>query len=378
MYCVIFKAQRRGLFLILILSTILIACSRPPNHLEAFRGENPSSRLPQSELLSRIILFGDAGASAINPLQPSLQIALSQAVKSPEKTSILALGDNIYDFGYPTLQAGEKTFTVEQKALINQLDAQLEVSRKSGAQMYVLPGNHDWFAGQVDGQAAYIEDVNRFSESEIYFVPYRAGEMPYAELVHRDGISLIFLDSMWMIGAKDEVFDSAVVQLKGLLEQVHMQHPSNLLLLAAHHPLQSMGPHFTGYDFLGDLIKWVYEKYMGWDYGGDLNDAPYQRYIHVLEKITIAYPKVVFAAGHDHSLQLFKSTNASRYDLVSGAANASKVSMVAHNENTLFAQAVEGLMVLDVYTEGVLLNVYTVGKLQTDDNLAYRYWLWRE
>ncbi len=375
MYHIIFKFQLTLLYV--LLSAILVACSGPPNHLDAYLSENTSRQLPASELRSRIILFGDAGASSLEPLQPSLKIALSQAVELPKQTSILALGDNIYDFGYPKLLAGESVLNAEQKLLISHLDAQLEVSRRSGAEMFVLPGNHDWFAGQVDGQAAYIEKVNRLSESEIDFVPYRAGEMPFAEAVYRDGISLIFLDSMWMIGAKDEVFDRAIVQLTGLLEQVHIQYPSNLLLLAAHHPLQSMGPHFTGYNFLGNLIQWVYEKTMGWDYGGDLDDAPYQRYIHALEKITSAYPKVVFAAGHDHSLQLFESANASRYDLVSGAANASKVSMVAHNENTLFAQAIEGLMVLDVYTEGVLLSVYTVEELPLSAKATYRYWLWR-
>ena len=375
MYHVIFKVQL--ILLCVFMSAILAACSEPPNHLEAYLSENNSSQLPVSELRSRIILFGDAGASAINPLQPSLKIALSQAVELPEQTSILVLGDNIYDFGYPKLLAGESVLNAEQKLLISHLDAQLEVSRRSGAEMFVLPGNHDWFAGQVDDQAEYIEEVNRLSEAEMNFVPYRAGQLPFAQVVHRDGISLIFLDSMWMISAKDEVFERAIVQLTGLLEQVHLQHPSNLLLLAAHHPLQSMGPHFTGYGFLGNFIRWVYEKYMGWDYGGDLDDAPYQRYIHALEKITIAYPKVVFAAGHDHSLQLFKSANASRFDLVSGAANASKVSMVAHNENTLFAQAIEGLMVLDVYTEGVLLSVYTVEELPSPAKATYRYWLWR-
>ena len=88
----------------------------------------------------------------------------------------------------------------------------------------------------------------------------------------------------------------------------------------------------------------------------------YQRMIRSLDSVIGKYERVMFAAGHEHSLQVFRDGrgHGPEYTLVSGAANSNKVSGVWHNEDTRFALAREGFMELDITAEGVYLKVFTI------------------
>jgi hypothetical protein len=62
---------------------------------------------------------------------------------------------------------------------------------------------------------------------------------------------------------------------------------------------------------------------------------------------------LIYAAGHDHSLQLFEGRNGPRYTLVSGMG--SRASDVGHNRRTLFAHSNPlhgGFMEIDFLTDG--------------------------
>jgi hypothetical protein len=50
-------------------------------------------------------------------------------------------------------------------------------------------------------------------------------------------------------------------------------------------------------------------------------------------------PALAYAAGHDHSLQVFKTPKGPRYTLVSGLGSSSRASEVGATHNTLFAHA---------------------------------------
>ena len=56
---------------------------------------------------------------------------------------------------------------------------------------------------------------------------------------------------------------------------------------------------------------------------------------------------LVYAAGHDHSLQIFEADEVARMHIVSGAGSAGKVSSVTAVAGTIFAHAVPGFAVLD-------------------------------
>ena len=139
-----------------------------------------------------------------------------------------------------------------------------------------------------------------------------------------------------------------------------------------------MGPHALYYT---DRVYPAFVKIVGLFYKDiyqqDQNHEDYQRYMNSLDKVLANYPdsRIVFAAGHDHSLQIFGSATdrPPQYRLVSGAGSLDKISGVGHNEKTLFAVAQQGFLALEIYEEGALIKAYT----SADNAEAFSYWLWR-
>ena len=65
---------------------------------------------------------------------------------------------------------------------------------------------------------------------------------------------------------------------------------------------------------------------------------------------------VLYAAGHEHSLQVLKS-DVVDYVLVSGAGSPSEVTAVTHGPDTIFAHEHAGFMSLDVTSTTIVLSV---------------------
>ncbi|ARN74775.1 metallophosphoesterase [Oceanicoccus sagamiensis] len=359
-----------GLCLIVLLS----ACStnKPANTSPYINAELAQVSPQTAPLKQRILLLGDAGHSAIDPLQPSLEKAINRATLAPEKTTVVMLGDNIYFFGFPNKDEDEQ-YSASQLEDISHLEAQLQIAKRSGAEMYIVPGNHDWYADQVDSQAQYIEDYARDNQLQAEFAPHRVNADPLPEIIHRDGISIVFLDSQWLIKAEETSYQQAIEHLEQLLQTTARDYPDNLLLLTAHHPMETMGPHngyytHRGYQFAMFMLELFREN------DQDIEHPRYQRMINDMERL-LADKKSVFAAGHDHSLQVFKDPegNGPQYRLVSGAANTSKVSGVGTSDTTDFALSQEGFMELDILANGILLKVYDIYNEQP----VHQQWLWQ-
>ncbi|MFB1035885.1 MAG: hypothetical protein QMC38_11120, partial [Sinobacterium sp.] len=139
--------------ILLLVAAVIINPTINPSHDKPYLAlvDEKISPMPNNaDVLQRVILIGDAGHSALDPLQHSIQKIISRAKISPEKTTIVALGDNIYMAGYPQLEDQQVAFDKGQLKSISFLDAQLEAAKQSGARMILVPGNHEWYATEVD------------------------------------------------------------------------------------------------------------------------------------------------------------------------------------------------------------------------------------
>jgi hypothetical protein len=359
----------------LLLVVLISACStQQANNETPYTKPGLEPFDPQTgQLKQRILLLGDAGHSALNPLQASLSKAVERASIAPQQTSVIMLGDNIYYFGFPKKDDGED-YSKSQLEDISHLEAQLQIAKRSGAEIFVVPGNHDWYAEQVDSQSKYIDDYAQQHAIKAQFAPHQLDANPMPEVVHRNGVSIAFIDSMWMLKIDDELFQTAIDHLDQLLAQTTQQHPDNLLLITAHHPIETMGPHNLYYTSVGYKAFITVINVLGLN-DQDTDHPRYQRLITHLESTLAKYDKTVYAAGHDHSLQVFKdSTGTSpQYRLVSGAANSSKITGVGSNDNTEFALSQEGFMELDILDNGILLRVYDI----YNDQPVHQQWLWK-
>jgi len=318
------------------------------------------------ELKQRIILLGDAGYSKLSPLEPSLQLAADIAKEEPNKTKVLFLGDNIYTRGYPVLKGGKTDFNKKQLKQISYLTAQLQVAKISGSQLYLLPGNHDWIARQVDDQANYIKSYAQSEQLNAALVPYQQGKKPLPEIVHLPGISLLFIDSTWWLRKSGKNIAKVNKHIEKLLAQQNKNYPDNIIMVASHHPVKSVGPHGS----LGKVAECIEDKNCNHKKVGEIAHPVSQKAIKSLTKILASYEKVIYAAGHDHSLQVFEfegfssenNKNSKHIALVSGSANRNKLSPVGKTTDNIFALSEMGFMVLDIYQQSSELKVYTVKK----------------
>ncbi len=313
-------------------------------------------------LKQRIVLLGDAGYSQLSPLEPSLQLAANIAKEEPNKTKVLFLGDNIYTRGFPVLKEGQSSYNKKQLKQISFLTAQLQVAKLSGSQSYILPGNHDWIAKQVDEQASYIHSYASDNKLKAEFVPYNKGNIPLPEIVHLDGISLLFIDSTWWLRKSGKNIDKVNKKIDELVTQLKTKYAKNTLLIASHHPIKSIGPHGN----LGEIDVCIKATKCKHRKIGDIAHPVSQRAFKTLQQRLASIDNVIYAAGHDHSLQVFEFDNkgSQQIALVSGSANHNKLSAVGQSHDNVFALSEVGFMVLDVYQNNVQLKVYTAEKAQ--------------
>jgi len=321
-----------------------------------------SYQASSEQLKQRIVLLGDAGYSKLSPLEPSLQLAADIAKEEPNKTKVLFLGDNIYTRGFPVLKNGKTEYNKKQIKQISYLTAQLQVAKLSGSQLYLLPGNHDWIARQVDGQAAYIQDYAQEHNLNASLVPYQQGKKPLPEIMHLPGISLLFIDSTWWLRKSGKNVDKVNKHIEKLLAQHKSDYPDNIIMVNSHHPIKSVGPHGS----FGKVAECIEDKKCKHRKVGEIAHPVAQKAIKTLTQQLAGMDKVIYAAGHDHSLQVFEFDNegSEQVALVSGAANHNKISAVGEAKDNTFALSDIGFMVLDVYQNSSELKVYTSKKGQ--------------
>ena len=368
-----------ALLIAILAALIFINPQINPSHTSPYlnlQAERLAAPPAEGDIQQRVILYGDAGHSTTEPWQPSMAYVARRASLSPAKTAVVALGDNIYMRGYPRKEEGQEDWTEDQLESISFLDAQLRVATESGARMIFVPGNHDWYATELDSQAGHIARFAEDNRVDTRFQPHVTGQPPYPEFVNLVGVSLVFLDSEWLLHAEGEQRERALATLDAAMASIRATHPQNLIVLNAHHPLETMGQH-GGY--LAEFSYWFFITLIHslFPEAAD-EDTPspiYQQMIADLNRVMSKYQRVIYAAGHEHSLQVFRGGGPQRggaqYTLVSGAANSNKLSGVWHNDNTRFALSQEGFMELNLTDAGVYLQVFDV---HSEDPVA-GFWL---
>jgi hypothetical protein len=111
------------------------------------------------------------------------------------------------------------------------------------------------------------------------------------------------------------------------------------------------------------------------------SDSPeYQELVRALTRGLSPRPPLVYAAGHEHNLQLLDgrkadtpgSGRAADYLLISGLGSSAKASSVTHQADTMFSYLHPGFMTLDFYRNGaVLLRVV----VPPGGEVVYSTWL---
>ncbi len=291
---------------------------------------------------ARIVLIGDAGGLK-NGRHPVVS-AVRTHIKMDSLTTVLYLGDNLYTYGLPDDSYSHFT----EAAII--IDSQINIVKNTKAKAYFIPGNHDWDHEGPDGWNAVMREQNyieRNGGSNVSFYPKDGCPGPVEVNLGKD-VVLIIMDSQWWLhlydkpGIESDCPFKTKEEVLSEIEDIITKNSKKLVVFATHHPFKSDGIH-GGYFTLKQHVfpltdvspnLWVPLPIIGSIYpitrgifgtAQDLKHPAYQNMIRDVEKVLKTHPNVVFAAGHEHNLQLIKDSSYN-YIISGSGTNTTRVS----------------------------------------------------
>jgi hypothetical protein len=342
-----------------------------------------------------VFLLGDAGKPE-NPTDPVL-VAMAADIRAARLASpsgevaVAFLGDNVYENGVPEREAGGYEEYVRR--LIAQVDVLGEHPLEGAAPVrgVFVPGNHDWAGDRDDGwdrirrQEEVLSGAASDRGIDVALMP--AGGCPGPELVDvGNSVRLIAIDTQWWlrtgpkpIGADSPCPAQSVEELLAKLDLQLASAGDRLVIVLAHHPVASGGPHGGHLA----LKEWFWPTYnlLYYPYRKltkplqDLDSEPYATMIAGLLEVYAGHPPLLMASGHDHNLQVIEG-DLPRYQLVSGAG--SKRRAVGETSDprfsSLFWSELNGYMRLALFPDDrVHLTVTVVEKGSPKE--AFSLWL---
>ncbi len=353
-----------------------------------------------SKIKHRILLIGDAGNPKINfelqdsvLVDPVLKQLSKRAAEMPQKTTVLFLGDNIYEVGLPPLLDKKKADIASKK-----LQAQINVVSNSKSRGIFVPGNHDWQNGRDGGWAAIRRQesyINKNGSEKAVLLP--GNGCPGPKKYDLEDLRLILVDTQWwlhpnndkpLLDCYEQTKDISSTNTDSLIQVVKAVFIDSLnylanhaekreVLVMAHHPLASHGPHGGFLDWKDYILPFPLAKPLIklFKIGNrqDLSGSDYQKLIEIFRRSFATGRKpLLIASGHEHSLQILEGKNFANYLLVSGSGSITKVSPVSKGNDTLFSLSRAGFMELNFTTsDSIFLNVFALnGKTNKMENVV--------
>jgi hypothetical protein len=322
-----------------------------------------------------LFLIGDAGEPDPREIGAPLDSLTAQAATAPQRSIVIFLGDNVYPEGIP--EEGRAELADSRRRLAAQVQAV-----PPGARGIFMPGNHDWGAASAFGlyslrnQERMIASLAREQGRDVRMMPSNGCPGPVALDVAR--LRLIIIDTQWWLH-EFIVRDSASRCANGTLGSVtaalrnqvkpSADVPGQIVMVAGHHPLMTGGEHGGYCSITGPFRRLGVNSQ-------DVMSTSNSRMRDSIEAALESSEPLIYAAGHDHNLQVLHGGRAAKYLLVSGAGSWSKVSCAVRlRESHFTSQHRSGFMRIDVLKDrGVLLRVYRF----TDSGsggLAFSRWL---
>lgn len=323
----------------------------------------PASQLPEPDpdRVESVILFvGDIGKSRelYHPIVPRMQREVERWARQLERDSavvVVILGDLLYPEGlHPE---GHELWQRDSLRLAAQLQlVSGPVALERGARAYFVPGNHDW-GRQKDWEGAVrVKRVESFIESwrgdtvSAYLEP-KAGTGGPAVVDIGEHVRLLLLDTAWwLLEGERQDKDAVIEKVEGAMRSAGDRH----VMFGAHHPFESAGPH-GGYRSITQGFVIGYLLARSGALLQDLNSQPYQdlRW-DLLNIFAKTRPPILFAGGHEHSLQVVRTERPTDPEIHLVSGSATKLTGVGHIPGLLFARSAPGYARLFVMRDGSL------------------------
>ncbi len=368
----------KNYYFVVLCSLLLTACAtKKAKYADGGLKEEPSVT---KEAVHSVYLIGDAGLSPDSGPNAALKLIKKKLNVAGENSVAIFLGDNIYPAGLPSKKNNPKAYADAK----HQLDAQLKTLDNFEGRPLFIPGNHDWYSKGLKGlkrQEQYIEE--RLSQKNP-FLPENG--CPLTQLKISEHLTVIVVDTEWYLTNWDKhpgMNDNCEIKSRGKfweeLEGLIKKNSDKTTLIAMHHPMFSYGPHggqfsmrqqlFQGQSsfplpVIGSLIN-VLRKTSGAS-PADIQNKRYTEFKNRMVTLAQYSEKVVFASGHEHTLQFIKENNTPQ--IVSGSG--AKIGAARLLNGSQFASGEMGYAVLEIYADGSSqVKFFGVGKDNSEDIL---------
>ena len=314
------------------------------------------------EISHTFYLIGDAGLSPMGSMNPALKIFKDKLDKADKNSTAIFLGDNIYPAGLPD----PKDSTVAYLTAKNHLDAQLKTLDDFKGRPLFIPGNHDWYTEGLVGLEREENYIKKALKHKNPFLPENGCPIDVIEI--GDDVAIITIDTEWYLTNWDkrpDMNDKCDIKSREKflleLEDAIKDYRDRTTVIAMHHPSSSYGPHGGQYS----LRKQFYPKELPFPIpvlgtfinvlrntsGASVEDLNNKRYRELMNRITTLAQfsdRVVFASGHEHSLQYIVENNTPQ--IVSGSGAKEGTTKLVNGSQ--FNTGKMGYATLEVYTDG--------------------------
>lgn len=349
--------RSRGLVASMAMAVVACAPAPPPEFGPSVRVDLPEA----TDVEAVVFLVGDAGDAerGTSPVLARLGADVeywSERIEADSAVTVLFLGDNVYPDGIR--DRDHRAFERDSSRLWSQIDVVGGTAARSrGARGLFMAGNHDWGNMAGEGGLARLRnqedqiDEARASGLAVRLLP-AAGRPGPVVVDLEERARLVLMDTHWFLQEPDARARAAFFEeLRAELVGAGDRH----LILAAHHPYQSAGPHgdlTPGMKALG--LTWLMKK--SGTLVQDLNSPIYGDLLGEMRESfrSTGRRPLIFAGGHDHSLQVMDpiTPDGPHNVLVSGAG--SKLTELAPTEQLRYAAARPGYMTVVFRRDGAV------------------------
>jgi len=348
----VFSSLRAGAFVRVAAACALVAISAcgPSSVFTPSGAELIPSPAP-TEVESVLFFLGDPGDAheATSPLLHRLRADIeswSEALESDSSVAVVVLGDILYPVGLEG--PGSSTYDADTAVIMSQVrlvGGPWGLARS--ARGFSLAGNHDW------GLRENYEGFVRLATLDTFLSSAAAATGALVELVPDAGTGgpvvldlgeqhrLLLLDTAWWLVAATATDRQSVLRA---VDEAFASAGDREVLIAAHHPFKSGGPHGGAFSFW-ETLGVRYLLYRSGAILQDVSSRPYRELEVGLRSIFERHGRpLAFIGGHEHSLQVIEATEPSdpEYSLVSGSG--SKNSAVGPLDGLVFGQSAPGYM----------------------------------
>lgn len=349
---------------ILSLSFIVIVLSSCATYDLQYAKSNSSITTENKEINSEIehtfYLIGDAGNAKMGEPLNHFNILNKELLKAGENSTLLFLGDNIYEKGMPEKNHSERDLAEHR------LNAQINLVNKFKGQPIFIPGNHDYYSNGIKGLEREAKYIKEKLNDKNAFLPNNG--CPLKKVTISNDLVLIIVDSQWYLENWDDnptMNDNCEIKTRKLFfeefESLIKKNATKTTIIAIHHPMFSNGSHGGQFSvrqqfypannkiplpLLGSMAN-IIRKTSGIS-PQDMINPFYLELKKRLITISQKSEKAIFVSGHEHNLQYIKKDN--KPQIVSGSG--SKISPVRLINGSYFSYGGLGYAKLVVYKNG--------------------------